>query len=56
MREQAATSLGEMGSDAAVPALTRAAQDDPEPRVRSAASKALARIAGAAPAGTQRPR
>ena len=45
--------LGNIGDARAVPALARAAQDDPEPLVREHAAWALAQIAARLPAGDQ---
>jgi HEAT repeat protein len=46
-RGQAAKTLGDFGSDLAVEALLRALRDDPSPRVRAAAGRALGRIGDA---------
>jgi HEAT repeat protein len=48
VREQAATSLGELRAEATVGALGRAAKSDAEPRVRLAAARALQRMGGPA--------
>ncbi len=44
LRMRAAINLGAAGSAAAVPALAKALQDDPEPQVRASAAAALGRI------------